>query len=84
MITSAQVLAQIEQHLNVAKQEATNNGNVRDELIAIKTLCEMLIVNGGATQVTNAYTQTVRQQAPVIQANKIEEDDANGASIFDF
>ena len=84
MITSAQVFAQMEKHLQAAKTKGTNANDVRDELIAIKTLCEIMLTNEQANQSSVPYTQPVLHPAPNLHQQRIEEDDANGASIFDF
>ena len=82
MITSAQVFAQMEKHLQAAKMKGSND--VRDELIAIKTLCEIMLTNEQLKQPSATHPQPILQSSPNIHQNKIEEDDANGTSIFDF
>lgn len=92
MISYEIVLASLEKHIAGAKQANTEQ-QMREELSAIKALCDV-VLNTATTQAKDAQTpqqqlQTVKSvltmPQPVIQNQpKLQEDGANGDSIFDF
>ena len=96
MIRNEQIISVIEKHLGQAKA-ATTNGEMREQLVAIKALCDVLLMNDEdqSTYTQVQATQLIPSQAigslnkvpsqAVSTASKLHEDDgANGDSIFDF
>lgn len=86
MITTSQILLQIEKHIHAAKA-ASSNQAIRDEFVAMKTLCEAyLSTEHVQLETKNVVPTTTKPLTTVNQLNvtKIEEDGANGDSIFDF
>lgn len=86
MITTSQILLQIEKHIHAAKIASTNQAR-RDEFVAMKTLCEAyLSTEHVQLETKNAVPKNIQPLATVNQLNvtKIEDDGANGDSIFDF
>jgi hypothetical protein len=86
MITTSQILLQIEKHIHAAKT-ASSNQAIRDEFVAMKTLCEaFLSTEQVQVETKNAVPITTQPLATVNQLNvtKIDNDGANGDSIFDF
>lgn len=85
MISTSQILLQIEKHIQAAKAASTNQA-IRDEFVAMKTLCEAYLSTEHAqTEIKNAVPINT-QLTTVNQFNtsKVEADGANGDSIFDF
>ncbi len=88
MVRNEQIISVIEKHLVQAKT-ATTNGEMREQLVAIKALCDVLLLND-AEPSTNKQVQRIQHvqalpSQPVISSSKLhEEDGANGDSIFDF
>ncbi|MDO6656382.1 DUF5327 family protein [Anaerobacillus sp. 1_MG-2023] len=76
---------------NVEENDADVDG-IREELIAIKTYCDMLLQASGSNRSKPAATagiKPIQQQAaaPVQQSlssKPMKDDDANEDSIFDF
>ncbi|MDQ0482212.1 DUF5327 family protein [Guptibacillus hwajinpoensis] len=74
---------------NVEENDADVNG-IREELIAIKTYCDMLLQASESKpkRQTQPLPQRPLPQAPVQQqsltSKPMKEDDANEESIFDF
>ena len=97
MIRNEQILSAIEKHLVKAKTAKTNS-EMREQLVAMKALCDVLLMNDDETSSKNnvQHAQNVQhvqsmqpiQSMPsqsVSTTNKLQEDDgANGDSIFDF
>ncbi len=85
MIRNEQIISVIEKHLVQAKA-ATTNGEMREQLVAIKALCDVLLMNEAepSTHKQVQHAQAIQNQA-VSSSSKLHEDDgANGDSIFDF
>jgi len=88
MVRNEQIISVIEKHLVQAKT-ATTNGEMREQLVAIKALCDVLLLND-AEPSTNKQVQHIQHvqalpSQPVSSSSKLhEEDGANGDSIFDF
>ena len=87
MIRNEQIISVMEKHLVQAKTASTN-GAMREQLVAIKALCDVLLMNDTEP---STYKQVQVQQAQAIPSQSIssasklhEEDGANGNSIFDF
>ena len=97
MIRNEQILSAIEKHLVKAKTAKTNS-EMREQLVAMKALCDVLLMNDAEISSTSyvQHTQNVQHvqtiqpiqsmpSQPVSPTNKLQEDDgANGDSIFDF
>ncbi|QTD40700.1 YwdI family protein [Sporosarcina sp. Te-1] len=89
MISPEQVLAEMERQLQNAKM-AQDERAVREALAAIRSLCEVVL---GSPVLMRAVPQKeqVPQQAvaPIssplpMEGKPLEEEDANGGSLFDF
>lgn len=83
MISSEQILSQIEKHINKAKMDP-NTQTTRETFIAIRALCEVVLDSSIPAPVTPITSST--HSAPVIstQSTVLKEDNANGESLFDF
>ena len=91
MIRNEQILSAIEKHLVKAKTAPTNS-EMREQLVAMKALCDVLLMNDRQTSLNNPVqhvqqvqsTQSMPSQ-PISSTNTLQENDgANGDSIFDF
>lgn len=85
--------------LQTAKNER-NEQKIRERLMAIRTLCDLVLDEAPAEvkpfeavrvptqpmQPVQPFVQPISVQQPttVQQSTKLEEDDANGDSLFDF
>lgn len=82
-IETARVLQEIEKHLTQAK--TAQPGTVREPIAAIRALCDLVLDDA---QQPEAPPRAVRLSSPepvqVTSLNKLEEDDANGDSLFEF
>lgn len=76
------LLEMIESHLQKAKT-ATSEQQLREEVVAIKTLCEVVLSTEKGEQSSQVATISNVVYPSISQTVK-EEDDANCASIFDF
>ena len=94
MIRNEQILSAIEKHLVKAKTAKTNS-EMREQLVAMKALCDVLLMDDVETpsknnvqhvhNVQNVQPIQSMPSQPVSTINKLHEDDgANGDSIFDF
>ncbi|WP_088007663.1 YwdI family protein [Indiicoccus explosivorum] len=88
-IPAERVLTEIERHLENARPE--DAGNVRETLSAIRALCD--IVLSGQQPPEPRKPPAVRQldapapapaASPALRETPLQEDDANGDSLFDF
>lgn len=90
MITYESIVKQIEK-LTTEAAHASTEQQAREKLAAIRALCDVVLdekisspkpasINSmSSTILSPVYTQPV-----AIPAQKLEEDDANGDSLFDF
>lgn len=90
MITYESIVKQIEKLTTEAAHAATEQ-QAREKLAAIRALCDVVLdekisspkpasINSMSTTISSSvYTQPV-----AVPAQKLEEDDANGDSLFDF
>lgn len=90
MITYESIVKQIEKLTTEAAHAATEQ-QAREKLAAIRALCDVVLdekisspkpasINSMSTTISSpVYTQPV-----AMPAQKLEEDDANGDSLFDF
>ncbi|WP_053368435.1 YwdI family protein [Bacillus sp. FJAT-27245] len=84
------LLAKIGEELTLAKA-AMKEEELREKLYSIKTLCEVALAKGsrsaerepGRLLTTHPVPQAGFQAVPG-QGKKLEDDEANGDSIFDF
>lgn len=85
MIRNEQIISIIEKHLEQAKTASTN-GAMREQLVAIKALCDVLLMNDmePSTYKQVQHAQAIPSQAVSSESKLHEEDGANGNSIFDF
>jgi hypothetical protein len=85
MIRNEQIISVIEKHLGQAKA-ATTNGEMREQLVAIKALCDVLLMNDAEPSTYKQVQSTQVTPSPAVSSSsKLHEDDgANGDSIFDF
>lgn len=86
MISYEAVLLQMEQLVQNAKH-TPNEQHMREQLTAVKALCDVILGQAASTsqQVSPAIQKS--QALPLQQtmpSEKLQEQDANGDSIFDF
>lgn len=82
MIQSNTVLIQIEKLLQQA-QQSPNEANLREQLTAIRALCDVVLHTNETTQLPKAKFSN-EKQVVIPTSEKKSEVDANGDSIFDF
>lgn len=82
MISYEAIIQQIEKHVVQAKQQ-TSETALREQLTAIHTLCEVVLQTSQQTAVRPAQIMQVTT-AVHTPSTKLEEQDANGESLFDF
>ncbi|MEK4630000.1 MAG: YwdI family protein [Solibacillus sp.] len=96
MITYNTIVEQIEK-LAIEASKSTNEQYVREQLTAIRALCDVVLVQKntqatksqvitGAMNVVNSNSVIASTFAqPLLNSSqKLDEDDANGESLFDF
>lgn len=95
MISYEMIVQQIAK-LTAQANEAQNEQQIREQLSAIRALCDVVLSDQTAStkdfQATQNKTNFVNLSSPtpvytqpvVMPSQKLEEDDANGDSIFDF
>lgn len=97
MISYEVIVAELAKHVTQA-QSATTDQHIREELSAIRALCDVALLHTEEsklssskvipkmmTNTVNPLPQQTSVQAPQsLNANKLQEDDANGDSIFEF
>ncbi|WP_301107257.1 DUF5327 family protein [Sporosarcina sp.] len=84
MISSDQLLKEIEQQLALAKR-APNEQVKREALSAVRALCNVMLSDSKAAIAPSA-PRAIQLQQPVTSLNEqpLQEADANGESLFDF
>lgn len=88
MITQQTILAQIDKLTAEARQ--LSEQQAREKFAAIQALCEVVLANQIAVTPQQTYVAPITKPAPVftqpvaIPSQKLQEDDANGESLFDF
>ncbi|TYR80335.1 hypothetical protein FZC66_13930 [Priestia megaterium] len=99
-IKMEQLLQKMSIEVDQAKQYSENSSHVRDQLIAIKTLCE-LALNHESTALASTFEpvpkrmpvkempqvmqqQVIQSAKPNFEGAKLASDGANGDSLFDF
>ena len=90
MITYETIIKQIEK-LTAEATHATTEQLAREKLTAIRALCDVVLdekINSTKLSATNlistATSSPVYTQPVAIPAQKLEEEDANGDSLFEF
>ena len=95
MITYTTIVKQMEQHITQASH-ATTEQQLREQLTAVRALCDVVLTAQPATQPVERLQMSAITEQPVyvsatqpvmqVQASpqKLQENDANGDSIFDF
>ncbi|NGY83794.1 YwdI family protein [Bacillus megaterium] len=97
-IKMTQLLDKISAEVQKAKHHS-NSVNVRDQLVAIKALCELALDQNGEVSVSKPVVmsspemmqspeimqqQIIQSSKPNFEGTKLKSDDANGDSLFDF
>ncbi|MFE4045670.1 MULTISPECIES: YwdI family protein [unclassified Priestia] len=97
-IKMTQLLDKISAEVQKAKHHS-NSANVRDQLVAIKALCELALDQNGEVSVSKPVVmsspemmqspeimqqQIIQSSKPNFEGTKLKSDDANGDSLFDF
>lgn len=87
MITTEQLLAEIERQVEVARK-ATNEQSRREALTAVRSLCNVVLNDESAAPVQREeampIARPVSQYQPSMQEQPLVESGANGESLFDF
>lgn len=92
MISYETIVKQIEKHAIQAKQ-TRDEQQIREQLAAIRALCEVVLDDGKpilkpsvvAPSVHNIQTTSMMISQPLVTSSqRVEEEDANGESLFDF
>ncbi|MFJ8234792.1 YwdI family protein [Ureibacillus sp. NPDC094379] len=90
MISYETLLSEIEKHLTSAKN-TLHEQQLREQLIAIRALCDVALANRIEIQVNQKVFEHQVSQPVVLEnkntslsSTKLQENDANGDSIFDF
>lgn len=86
MISYKTLLKEIEKHVANAK-DAKDEQQLREQLSAIRALCDVALIKNNETD----ELSIIKEQQPQVMTNnsslsssKLQENDANGESIFDF
>ncbi|MER1957568.1 MAG: YwdI family protein [Solibacillus sp.] len=88
MITQQTILTQIDKLTAEARQLPEQQA--REKFAAIKALCEVVLAESTAVTPQQTYVAPIAKPAPVftqpvaIPSQKLQEEDANGDSLFDF
>lgn len=90
MITYETIIKQIEKLTTEAAHAATEQ-QAREKLAAIRALCDVVLdekfsspKSASINSVSTTISSPVYTQPVAIPAQKLDEDDANGDSLFDF
>lgn len=88
MISSNTLLSSIDALVQEAKK-SNNEQHLREQLAAIRALCDVVLQSEmqspGRTQDVHVQEQSTLHRNPVSgTSDKLQEQDANGDSIFDF
>lgn len=82
MISYEAIIQQIEKHVIQAKQ-GSSEAILREQLTAIQALCEVALQTTDK-KVDVPSVQSIAVTTAVPSATRLEEQDANGESLFDF
>lgn len=89
MITQQTILTQLEKLITEARQ-AGSEQQVREKFAAIKAICDVVLAENRTekqqlvSMTPNAMPAPALTQPVAIPSQKLQEDDANGDSLFDF
>lgn len=94
MISSEQLLLEMERQVSLAKQ-AANEQERREAVSAVRSLCNVLLNDTAKPPLSPAFPNVQQlaspstaalQAQPVVSLNEqpLQEEDANGESLFDF
>lgn len=83
MTTSEQVMKEIERQVSLAKQAAGGQAQ-REALYAVRALCNVMLQDEQYTAPGQMSAAAVRPAAAVLEEKPLQEEDANGESLFDF
>ncbi|WP_153720794.1 YwdI family protein [Sporosarcina cascadiensis] len=82
MISSDQLLKEIERQIALAKQ-AQSEQVKREAVSAVRALCNVMLSDSPAAIMPSA-PQTIQQPVASLNEQPLQEADANGESLFDF
>lgn len=83
MISNDQILKQIAKQLQLA-QLSRDEQSMRETLAAIRALCDVALDSSLVTTPVAAPVPVRLAQVVTTQPSVLREEDANGASLFDF
>ncbi|MFC5604945.1 YwdI family protein [Sporosarcina koreensis] len=86
MISTERIIEEMQRQLNYAKT-ADDDQAVRETLTAIRALCQVVLVSDKKEEpiITPRTMQiTHKPRISSLESRPLEEEDANGGSIFDF
>lgn len=87
MISTEQLLEEMQRQLNYAKT-ADEDQAVREALTAIRALCQVVLVSNDKKEepIITPRTMAISHQPRIssLDSRTLEEEGANGGSIFDF
>ncbi|MGJ7920683.1 YwdI family protein [Neobacillus sp. LXY-4] len=85
-ITIQKLLQKMEQELKEAKASASQS-EIREKIQAIKTLCELVLEEPVKERTVTEKSAPIAKppmSSIITQPLKVEDDEANGDSLFDF
>lgn len=86
MISTERIIEEMQRQLNYAKT-ADDDQAVREALTAIRALCQVVLVDDKKDEpIITPRTMAISHQPRIssLDSRPLEEEDANGGSIFDF
>ena len=87
MISTERIIEEMQRQLNYAKT-ADDDQAIREALTAIRALCQVVLVSNDKQEepIITPRTMAISHQPRVssLDSRPLEEEDANGGSIFDF
>lgn len=87
MISTERIIEEMQRQLNYAKT-AEDDQAIREALTAIRALCQVVLASNEKTEEPIITPRTMaishKPQISSLDSRPLEEEDANGGSIFDF
>ena len=87
MISTERIIEEMQRQLNYAKT-ADDDQAIREALTAIRALCQVVLVSDETKDEPIITPRTMaishKPQISSLESRPLEEEDANGGSIFDF
>jgi len=87
MISTERIIEEMQRQLNYAKT-ADDDQAVREALTAIRALCQVVLVSNEKKDepIITPRTMAISHKPRIssLESRPLEEEDANGSSIFDF